>query len=86
MPLAQFKSMKWSPAVMVDRRVLRYLNGTRYLKLRISVNDLGLAVANFLEAVKNGARQLECTINGIGERAGNASLEELVPWSLRLVL
>jgi len=41
-------------------------------------NDLGLAVANFLEAVKNGARQLEWTINGIGERAGNASLEELV--------
>ena len=41
-------------------------------------NDLGLAVANFLEAVKNGARQLECTINGIGERAGNTALEELV--------
>ncbi|NJN02809.1 MAG: 2-isopropylmalate synthase [Leptolyngbyaceae cyanobacterium RM1_1_2] len=41
-------------------------------------NDLGLAVANFLEALKNGARQLECTINGIGERAGNAALEELV--------
>lgn len=41
-------------------------------------NDLGLAVASFLEAVKNGARQLECTINGIGERAGNAALEELV--------
>ena len=41
-------------------------------------NDLGVGVANFLEAVKNGARQLECTINGIGERAGNASLEELV--------
>lgn len=41
-------------------------------------NDLGLAVANFLESVKNGARQLECTINGIGERAGNAALEELV--------
>ncbi len=41
-------------------------------------NDLGLAVANFLEAVKKGARQLECTINGIGERAGNAALEELV--------
>ena len=39
-------------------------------------NDLGLAVANFLEAVKNGARQLVCTINGIGERAGNAALEE----------
>ncbi|MGB7414753.1 MAG: 2-isopropylmalate synthase [Thermosynechococcaceae cyanobacterium] len=41
-------------------------------------NDLGLAVASFLEAVKHGARQLECTINGIGERAGNAALEELV--------
>lgn len=41
-------------------------------------NDLGMAVANFLEAAKNGARQLECTINGIGERAGNAALEELV--------
>ncbi|MBU0549247.1 MAG: 2-isopropylmalate synthase, partial [Candidatus Omnitrophica bacterium] len=41
-------------------------------------NDLGLAVANSLAAVKNGARQVECTINGIGERAGNASLEEIV--------
>ena len=41
-------------------------------------NDLGLAVANFLEAVKSGARQLECTVNVIGERAGNAALEELV--------
>lgn len=41
-------------------------------------NDLGLAVANSLAAVENGARQIECTINGIGERAGNASLEEVV--------
>ncbi|MEM9568530.1 MAG: 2-isopropylmalate synthase, partial [Cyanobacteria bacterium P01_E01_bin.34] len=41
-------------------------------------DDLGVAVANFLEAIKNGARQVECTINGIGERAGNASLEEIV--------
>lgn len=41
-------------------------------------NDIGLAVANFLEAVKNGARQLECAINGIGERAGNTALEEIV--------
>jgi 2-isopropylmalate synthase len=41
-------------------------------------NDLGLAVANSLFAVQNGARQVECTINGIGERAGNASLEEVV--------
>ena len=37
-------------------------------------NDLGLAVANSLAAVLNGARQVECTINGLGERAGNASL------------
>lgn len=41
-------------------------------------NDLGLAVANSLSAVSNGARQVECTINGLGERAGNASLEEVV--------
>lgn len=41
-------------------------------------NDLGLAVANSLSAVLNGARQVECTINGLGERAGNASLEEVV--------
>lgn len=41
-------------------------------------NDLGLAVANSLAAVQNGARQIECTINGIGERAGNAALEELI--------
>jgi 2-isopropylmalate synthase len=41
-------------------------------------NDLGLAVANSLAAVRNGARQVECTVNGIGERAGNAALEELV--------
>ena len=41
-------------------------------------NDLGLAVANSLAAVMQGARQVECTINGLGERAGNASLEEIV--------
>jgi len=41
-------------------------------------NDLGLAVANSLAAAANGARQIECTINGIGERAGNAALEEIV--------
>lgn len=41
-------------------------------------NDLGLAVANTLSAVEHGARQVECSINGIGERAGNASLEEIV--------
>jgi len=50
-------------------------------KASISVhchNDLGLAVANTLAALKNGARRVECTINGIGERAGNASMEEIV--------
>jgi 2-isopropylmalate synthase len=50
-------------------------------KAMISVhchNDLGMAVANSLAAVQAGARQIECTVNGIGERAGNASLEELV--------
>jgi 2-isopropylmalate synthase len=41
-------------------------------------NDLGLAVANSLAAIENGARQVECTINGIGERAGNTSMEEVV--------
>jgi len=41
-------------------------------------NDLGLSVANSIAAVQNGARQVECTINGLGERAGNASLEEVV--------
>ncbi|MFO7579469.1 2-isopropylmalate synthase [Nitrosomonas halophila] len=41
-------------------------------------NDLGMAVANSLAAVLNGARQVECTINGLGERAGNAALEEIV--------
>ncbi len=41
-------------------------------------NDLGLAVANSIEAIKSGARQIECTINGLGERAGNSALEEIV--------
>ncbi|HET6629141.1 MAG TPA: 2-isopropylmalate synthase [Woeseiaceae bacterium] len=41
-------------------------------------DDLGLAVANSLAAIENGARQVECTVNGIGERAGNAALEEIV--------
>ena len=41
-------------------------------------NDLGLGVANSLAAIKAGATQIECTVNGIGERAGNAALEEVV--------
>lgn len=59
----------------IRERVVRDRNVT------ISVhchNDLGLAVANSLAAIEAGARQVECTINGIGERAGNASLEEIV--------
>jgi len=59
----------------VNKRVVRDRN------VIISVhnhNDLGLAVANSLAAIEAGARQVECTINGIGERAGNASLEEIV--------
>ena len=59
----------------VNQRVVRDRDVT------ISVhchNDLGLAVANSLAAIEAGARQIECTINGIGERAGNASLEEIV--------
>ena len=49
-------------------------------KVEISVhchNDLGLATANSLAAISAGATQIECTINGIGERAGNAALEEI---------
>jgi len=56
-------------------------NVTNISKAVVSVhchNDLGLAVANSIQAVLQGARQVECTINGIGERAGNASMEEIV--------
>jgi 2-isopropylmalate synthase len=62
-------------------KLIAYLKDEIKNDARISVhchNDLGLAVANSLTAIKAGARQVECTINGIGERAGNASLEELV--------
>ena len=52
--------------------------GTRAVLSAHCHDDLGLAVANSLAAVQAGARQVECTINGIGERAGNASLEEIV--------
>src|SRR3982750_570157 len=53
--------------------------GNREVQISVHChNDLGLAVANSLAAIGAGARQVECTINGIGERAGNASLEEIV--------
>jgi len=63
-------------------RLIRYIkeNVPNISKAVISVhchNDLGLAVANSIAAIQNGARQIEWTINGIGERAGNASLEEI---------
>jgi 2-isopropylmalate synthase len=63
--------------------IIRYLKETvpNIGRAVISVhchNDLGLAVANSLSAVRNGARQIECTINGLGERAGNCALEEVV--------
>ncbi|MDH3532177.1 MAG: 2-isopropylmalate synthase [Gammaproteobacteria bacterium] len=64
-------------------RLFRYLNanvaGIDAVTLSVHChNDLGMAVANSLAAVQAGARQIECTINGIGERAGNCSLEEVV--------
>ncbi len=61
------------------RRVIEYLDGATGVTLSAHCHDdLGLAVANSLAAVQAGARQLELTINGIGERAGNAALEEVV--------
>jgi 2-isopropylmalate synthase len=60
------------------RRVVDFLDGAPGIKLSAhGHNDLGLGVANSLAAIRGGARQLELTINGIGERAGNASLEEV---------
>jgi 2-isopropylmalate synthase len=62
----------------IFRRVRAHLAGYPNVELSAHChNDLGLAVANSLAAMMGGARQIECTINGIGERAGNASLEEI---------
>jgi 2-isopropylmalate synthase len=66
--------------------LLRFLRNVQRLcpelsRVRLSVhchNDLGLAVANSLAGIRAGAKQIECTVNGIGERAGNAALEEIV--------
>jgi 2-isopropylmalate synthase len=61
------------------RTVKERVGGDRNVTISVHChNDLGLAVANSLAAIEAGARQVECTINGIGERAGNASLEELI--------
>ena len=58
--------------------ITRTPNGDKVIWSAHCHNDLGMAVANSLSAVLGGARQVECTINGLGERAGNASLEEIV--------
>ncbi len=58
-------------------RIAKRLNGSAIVSVHCH-NDLGLAVANSIAAVEAGARQVECTINGIGERAGNCALEEIV--------
>ncbi len=63
---------------MVARLLERIPNAHRAIFSVHCHNDLGLAVANSLAAVMSGARQIECTINGLGERAGNAALEEVV--------
>jgi 2-isopropylmalate synthase len=61
------------------RTVKERVVGNRDITISVHChNDLGLAVANSLAAIEAGARQVECTINGIGERAGNASLEEVI--------
>ena len=63
----------------IIERIRRQVRGIERATISVHChNDLGLAVANSIAAIEAGARQVECTINGIGERAGNASLEEIV--------
>ena len=63
---------------LIDRLINEVYNSDRVIFSVHCHNDLGMGVANSLAAVRAGARQIECTINGIGERAGNAALEEIV--------
>lgn len=63
---------------LMHRLITRVPNSDKVIWSTHCHNDLGMAVANSLAAVLGGARQVECTINGLGERAGNASLEEVV--------
>jgi 2-isopropylmalate synthase len=65
-------------AAIIDDLMNRVPNVDKAILAVHCHNDLGLATANSITAVKHGARQVECTINGIGERAGNAALEEVV--------
>lgn len=71
-------TVPWKFAELIKTLRERIPNADRAVWSVHCHNDLGLAVANSLAAVMHGARQVECTINGLGERAGNASLEEIV--------
>src|SRR5258706_6791757 len=71
-------TVPWEYSTLI-KDVLTRVPGASDIVLSVHChNDLGLAVANSLEAIRAGAGQVECTINGIGERAGNAALEEIV--------
>jgi 2-isopropylmalate synthase len=71
-------TMPWQFGALIKSLRERIPNSDRAVWSVHCHNDLGVAVANSLAAVMNGARQVECTVNGLGERAGNASLEEIV--------
>lgn len=71
-------AMPWQFGETIGTLIERVPNSDKAVFSVHCHNDLGLAVANSLSAVMHGARQVECTINGLGERAGNASLEEIV--------
>jgi 2-isopropylmalate synthase len=71
-------TMPWQFGALIGSLRERIPNSDKAIWSVHCHNDLGLAVANSLAAVMHGARQVECTINGLGERAGNASLEEIV--------
>lgn len=70
-------NMPWEFGSLIDDLRANVKGADKVIFSTHCQNDLGLATANSLAGAKNGARQLECTINGIGERAGNASLEEI---------
>ncbi len=71
-------TMPWQFGALIKSLRERVPNSDRAVWSVHCHNDLGMAVANSVAAVMNGARQVECTVNGLGERAGNASLEEIV--------
>jgi len=71
-------TMPWQFGSLIGSLIERVPNSDKAVWSVHCHNDLGLAVANSLASVMHGARQVECTINGLGERAGNASLEEIV--------